>query len=120
MANLKDGTIVNGSVTGNLNGNADTASNLYINELESGTDLNTLTTPGFYASNSAAVNITNGPSDMTTFNGIALALKVDSMGGSYIRQYLFGYSSVDGACYIRNYNGSTWTEWNKLIAVDPE
>lgn len=118
MANLKDGTIVNGSVTGNLNGNADTASNLYMNELESGTDLNTLTTPGFYATGSSAINITNGPSDMTAFNG--MALKVDSMGGSYIRQYLFGSATVDGACYIRNYNGSTWTEWNKLIAVDPE
>lgn len=117
MANLKDGTIVNGSVTGNLNGNADTASNLYMNELESGTDLNTLTTPGFYASNNVANNITNGPSGVTFVNK---AIKVDSMGGSYIRQYLFGYDIVDGACYIRNYNGSTWTDWNKLIAVDPE
>ena len=117
MANLKDGTIVNGSVTGNLNGNADTASNLYMNELESGTDLNTLTTPGFYASDNVGSNITNGPSGVSP---TGIAIKVDSMGGSYIRQYLFGYSSVDGACYIRNYNGSTWTEWNKLIAVDPE
>ena len=118
MANLKDGTIVNGSVTGNLNGNADTASNLYINELESNTDLNTLITTGFYASGSVVTNITNGPSDVTGFNG--MAIKVDSMGGNYIRQYLFGYPTVDGACYIRNYNGSTWTDWNKLIAVDPE
>jgi hypothetical protein len=118
MANLKDGTIVNGSVTGNLNGNADTASNLYINELKSGTDLNTLTTTGLYVSANTANNITNGPSDVASF--INTAIKVDSMGGSYIRQYLFGYDMVDGACYIRNYNGSTWTDWNKLIAVDPE
>lgn len=110
MANLKDGTIVNGSVTGNLKGNADTASALYTNEIANNTNLNTLTSPGLYVANTTVIN---APGDARRFT-----LKVDPMGDTHVCQTLFGIDA-GASMYIRTYNGSSWSNWREIIAVDP-
>ena len=113
MANLKDGTVVNGSITGNLNGNATTASNLYVNEISTNTDLNTLTTAGLYSLTNQTAS--NNPANASTF-----IIRVDLVGSAYIRQTLYPAGNANVNIYVRSYDGSSWTAWNTLVAVNIE
>ena len=65
MAQLKDGTVVNGSITAtSFNGNATTATSYYINEIsKSSVDLNSYSNSGVYKFTNAT-SVSNGPSGL--------------------------------------------------------
>lgn len=88
MALLKGGTVVNGTITGTLIGNADTATAIKQNVIAASTDLNTLTTSGIYtATAEVAATCTNCP--VTT----AFCLKVDNISSNFILQTLYGVAA---------------------------
>ena len=88
MALLKGGTVVNGTITGTLIGNADTATAIKQNVIAASTDLNTLTTSGIYtATAEVAATCTNCP--VTT----EFCLEVNNVSDSVIIQKLYGVST---------------------------
>lgn len=119
MANLKNGTTVSGTITGNLTGNADTATTLKYTEIQASTNLNSLTTPGLYiCSNDNSSTITNRPSGINTTNNMsnAFSLRVESTGGG-IRQIFYNARTDTIATCIRNLTGTTWTNWVNITGV---
>ena len=118
MANLKNGTVVAGSITGDLTGNADTATTIKYTEILASTNLNSLTTPGLYiCSNSNFGSITNKPQIDTANNtSNAFSLRVESTGGG-IRQIFYSARTDMPYTCIRNLTGSTWTKWYNITGV---
>ncbi len=118
MANLKNGTVVAGSITGDLTGNADTATTIKYTEIAASTNLNSLTTPGMYVcSNANSGSITNKPAILdtpTTTN--AFSLRVESTGGGIRQIFYSARTDVPFTC-IRNLTGSTWTKWYNITGV---
>lgn len=118
MANLKNGTVVAGSITGDLTGNADTATTIKYTEIAASTNLNSLTTPGLYiCSNANSSSITNKPS-ITTLNSTtnAFSLRVESTGGGIRQIFYSARTDIPYTC-IRNLTGSTWTKWFNITGV---
>lgn len=119
MANLKNGTTVSGTITGNLTGNADTATTLKYTEIQASTNLNSLTTPGLYiCSHDNSSTITNKPSGLnyTTNMSNAFSLRIESTGGG-IRQIFYNARTDSVATCIRNFTGTTWTSWINITGV---
>ena len=118
MANLKNGTVVAGTITGDLTGNADTATAIKYTEIAASTNLNSLTTLGLYiCSNSNSGSITNKPPINTTNNTTnAFSLRVESTGGG-IRQIFYSARTDTPFTCIRNLAGSTWTKWYNITGV---
>lgn len=118
MANLKNGTVVAGSITGDLTGNADTATTIKYTEIAASTNLNSLTTPGLYiCSSDNSGTITNRPPINTTNNtSNAFSLRVESTGGGIRQIFYSARTDVPYTC-IRNLTGSTWTKWYNITGV---
>ena len=118
MANLKNGTVVAGSITGDLTGNADTATAIKYTKILASTNLNSLTTPGVYiCNNNDSPTITNKPPINTTNNmSNAFSLHVESTGGG-IRQIFYSARTDMPYTCIRNLTDTTWTKWYNITGV---
>ena len=118
MANLKNGTVVAGTITGDLTGNADTATAIKYTEIAASTNLNSLTTPGLYiCSNSNFNSITNKPNILNTpTTSNAFSLRVESTGGGIRQIFYSARTDIPFTC-IRNLTGSTWTKWYNITGV---
>lgn len=113
MADLKGGTIVNGTIQGTLNGNADTASKLYTNQIAQSTDLDTIITPGLYICESSdiAASLTNSP-----INDGPFAMQVDPLGNG-VRQTVYNSDLDSPQTIIRTYANSVFSNWNTLKGI---
>lgn len=113
MANLKDGTTVSGDITGDLKGNADTATYLQSTNITSGQNLNNITTPGLYicANSTIAASLSNSPITSEPFS-----MRVDSTGAG-IRQTIYNSSTSTPKTIIRTKSGSTFTSWNTITGI---
>lgn len=101
MALLKGGTVVNGTITGTLIGNADTATALKQNVIAASTDLNTITNSGLYtATAEVAATLTNSPVTDADF-----ALKVDKISDTVSMQNLY---ATNARVYSRPSATGTW------------
>ena len=79
-------------------------------EITAGTNLNSVTTPGFYfcASNATAASLTNTPT------GDAFALLVEKHSG--VKQTLTTYRTNAPVTYIRNYfSADGWGAWQTVV-----
>lgn len=105
MALLKGGTVVNGTITGTLIGNADTATAIKQNVIAASTNLNTLTDSGYYtATAEVAATCTNCP--VTT----DFCMKVDKISDSIVMQTVYGaISNGIVPIYMRSSVSSAFT-----------
>ena len=85
------------------------------NEIQSATDLDTLTTVGNYYKEGTTFAVTNAPAGLTT-NAAQFRITVEKSLGSAgdTRQLITDMSDV---MYVRSYNGATWSAWKKLEGV---
>lgn len=104
MALLKGGTVVNGTITGTLIGNADTATAIKQNVIAASTDLNTLTTSGIYtATAEVAATCTNCP-----VTDAAFLLEVNAI--SDVRfDTLYAVDTAAPTRVYTRYNSGTWS-----------
>ena len=118
MANLKNGTVVAGSITGDLTGNADTATAIQCTKNRAAAKVNTLTTPGEHIwNNNDSPTITNKPPINTTNNmSNAFSLRVESTGDG-IRQIFYSARTDMPYTCIRNLTDTTWTKWYNITGV---
>lgn len=118
MANLKNGTVVAGSITGDLTGNADTATAIKYTKILASTNLNSLTTPGVYiCNNNDSGTIANKPPINTTNNmSNAFSLRVESTGGGIRQIFYSARVDIPYTC-IRNLTDTTWTKWYNITGV---
>ena len=82
--------------------------------LASSTNLNSLTTPGFYVIPTTAISstITNKPyTDSAT-----ASIRVESTGTGMVRQILQKSTKTDGVIYERGYDSSGWGAWSIVYA----
>lgn len=81
-------------------------------EIEANTDLNSITTPGYYVcrDNATAATLLNSPTVK------AFSLEVYSHAG--IHQRLTIYLSYDVHTYVRNYYGNVWGGWQNFINTE--
>lgn len=85
------------------------------NEIQSATDLNTLTTVGNYYKEGTTFAVTNAPSGLTT-NAAQFRLTVEkslAQAGD-TRQVI---TDMNDVMYIRSFNGAVWSAWKKLEGV---
>lgn len=82
--------------------------------LTTGQNLNSLTTPGFYAipSTSISVTILNKP---YTDNATA-CIEVKRTGTGEVKQIIQKSTKTDGAIYERDYNYGSWGAWNMVYS----
>lgn len=81
---------------------------LKINYITKATDLNTITTPGFYCCASSNIAGTSPNSPVS----IAFFMIVGKHAGVY--QELIEYRTANFRRYMRNFYSSTWSEWIKV------
>lgn len=110
MAKLKD-TVVEGTITGNLTGNADTATSLKTQTIDASTDLNTLVTPGCFVTENVQ-GLTNCPTTQ------ALFLKVEQISATIIKQtiYTTDENSIP-VIYMRTKANDNFSNWSRLTGV---
>lgn len=85
------------------------------NEIQSATDLNTLTTIGNYFKEATTFAVTNAPAGLTT-NSAQFRLTVEkslAQAGD-TRQVI---TDLNDIMYIRSYSGGSWSAWKKLEGV---
>ena len=82
--------------------------------LTTGQNLNSLTTPGFYAipSTSISVTILNKP---YTDNATA-CIEVKRTGTGEVKQIIQKSTKTDGAIYERDYNYGSWSDWRVVYS----
>lgn len=82
---------------------------LYLNTIASNTDLNTLTTAGYYNYPSGAAGITNGPVTNPTY----FAVTVENITGATIMQTIKFASNI---MYTRTRSGDplVWSDWKRV------
>ena len=85
------------------------------NEIQSATDLNTLTTVGNYYKEGTTFAVTNAPSGLTT-NAAQFRLTVEKSlaHAGDTRQVI---TDMNDAIYVRSYSGASWSAWKKLEGV---
>lgn len=78
----------------------------------SGTDLNSITTPGYYKcdANSTAETLINCP--------ISYAFSMEVLSHAGIHQRLIMYKSYDTHTYVRNYYGNVWGPWQIIMNTE--
>lgn len=104
MALLKGGTVVNGTITGTLIGNADTATAIKQTAIAASTDLNTLTTSGIYtATAEVAATCTNCP-----VTDAAFLLEVSAVGTTQFQTLYAADTAAPARVYNRRPATGTW------------
>lgn len=101
-------------VADNLYATKDELNNRVPIEIKDTYDCNNLITPGFYTITGGNVGITHAP-----VNGsfsIIVSRTDNPANGTYIHQLAMQDSTHN--VYVRYYNGSTWSEWRKLLYAD--
>lgn len=83
-------------------------------EIKGTYDCNNLITPGFYTITGGNVGITHAP--VNDSFSIIVSRTGDPANGTYIHQLAMQDSTHN--VYVRYYNGSTWSEWRKLLYAD--
>lgn len=85
------------------------------NEIQSATDLNTLTTVGNYFKEGTTFAVTNAPAGLTT-NSAQFRLTVEKSlaHAGDTRQVI---TDMNDVMYIRSFNGAVWSAWKKLEGV---
>lgn len=78
-------------------------------KLPDGTDLDTVTTSGFYD----GVNLINAPNGDTSWWYIVVQRHANSE--KYVYQIAIDLNTDDGTFYIRKRMGDVWREWTKVI-----
>ena len=99
--------VFKGSLSGNAT-SATTSSYLKANYMDSNTDLNSITTPGFYY-NPANVNVQTFKNCPTTN---ALFMIVGTHAGTY--QEITEYTTSNPKKFMRNYYEKTWGPWYRV------
>ena len=82
--------------------------------LPSGTDLNNLTTPGYYVIPNASVAGTTSNRPYTT--AAMASIKVERVADGMVRQTLQKATKTDAMIYERGYDSSGWGAWNIVYA----
>ena len=103
------------TIPSSLPANGGTANYLNINEIAANTDLNSITTPGFYncPSNATAATLTNSPTDRAFF------LIVGKSNSVY--QEVVEFLTSNQKRYMRNKYSSTWGAWVRIYtSADPQ
>ena len=85
------------------------------NEIQSATDLNTLTTVGNYYKEGTTFAVTNAPAGLTT-NAAQFRLTVEK-SLAYAGNTRQVITDMNDAMYVRSYSGSSWSAWKKLEGV---
>ena len=93
-----------GTFTANQSGNSDINFNVAVNETLTNQNLNSITTPGFYAAGGGNT-CTNKPSGVDAF-GLEV---IHSASGNYYTQII--WSNTSAVPYRRNCNNGTWGSW---------
>ena len=106
-------TVFKGSLSGNATSassatTATTSSYLKANYIENNTDLNSITTPGFYY-NPANANVQTFKNCPTTN---ALFMIVGAHAGTY--QEITEYTTSNPKKFMRNYYNGTWSPWYRV------
>lgn len=85
------------------------------NQIQSSTDLNTMTTVGNYYKEATTFAVTNAPAGLTT-NSAQFRLTVEKSlaHAGDTRQVI---TDMNDAMYIRSFNGAVWSAWKKLEGV---
>lgn len=85
------------------------------NQIQSSTDLNTMTTVGNYYKEATTFAVTNAPAGLTT-NAAQFRLTVEkslAFAGD-TRQVI---TDLNDIMYVRSYSGGSWSAWKKLEGV---
>lgn len=85
------------------------------NQIQSSTDLNTMTTVGNYYKEATTFAVTNAPAGLTT-NAAQFRLTVEkslAFAGD-TRQVI---TDLNDTMYVRSYSGGSWSAWKKLEGV---
>lgn len=85
------------------------------NQIQSSTDLNTMTTVGNYYKEATTFAVTNAPAGLTT-NSAQFRLTVEKSlaHAGDTRQVI---TDMNDVMYIRSFNGAVWSAWKKLEGV---
>lgn len=85
------------------------------NQIQSATDLNTMTTVGNYYKEATTFAVTNAPAGLTT-NSAQFRLTVEKSlaHAGDTRQVI---TDMNDVMYIRSFNGAVWSAWKKLEGV---
>ena len=97
-------------IAANISGNAATATNITVSTLASGTDLNNVTTAGYYGQATAATAKAFANNPLST-QATGIFVKVYKTGG-VVYQELSGI--VTGGIYKRRYASSEWSSWIQM------
>lgn len=110
MAKLKK-TTVEESITGNLIGNADTATNLKTQNIKTSEDLNKLIIPGCFVTENAQ-GLVNCPTVKPFY------LKVEQISTNIIKQTIYTTDNTEAAViYMRTKVNTNFSKWSKLTGI---